>query len=76
MNEKLNRFMSDKVMSQAVYDIILSSFLKRKTHAEMGTEILASSMLAVYALEDAWKELNKFKTENLQKEENNRQIGL
>lgn len=57
-NEKVKRFINDKVMSDAVYELILASFLKKKSG---DTSLLAASMLAVHNLSDAWKELELYR---------------
>ncbi len=55
--EKINRFLADVVMADAVKEVLRESFLKKREGNDIN--ILASSMLAVYALEDGWKDLNK-----------------
>lgn len=72
--EKINRFLADKAMAKIVYDVLLQSFLKKKNDADIN--ILASSMLAVYALEDGWKELQKYKNETESVKRELDQIGL
>lgn len=72
--EKVNRFLNDKVMSQTVYDILLESFLRKEKGSDVN--MLAASMLAVYALEDAWKELQSLKNESVKEIKELSQIGL
>lgn len=55
---KLIKFVADKTMSQAVYDILLDSFIGAK--APQDVHVLAASRLAVDFLRQGWKELEKF----------------
>lgn len=66
--EKLKRFLNDTVMSEAVRETITKSFLKPSKDRDV--QILASKMIAIELLDEAWKELLKLKT----KEENNTEI--
>ena len=54
--EKVNNFLNDEVMSNAVYAILLSSFLKPQTEKDVNT--LAASRIAIDLLQEAWRELN------------------
>ena len=58
--EKLFRFVNDVVMREAVYNILLQSFLKPKDRTDVNT--LAASRIAIDLLQDGWKELQKYKT--------------
>lgn len=53
---KISRFLADKVMSEAVYDVLRESFLKDKTR---DIHVLAASRLALDLLRDGWKELER-----------------
>lgn len=72
--EKIQRFLNDKVMCEAVKSVLLEAFLKKRPDADIN--VLASSMLAVYSLEDAWKELTKYKNQTGQPKKELDQIGL
>lgn len=72
--EKIKKFLGDRVMAEAVYQVLLQSFMKKKTDADIN--VLASSMLAVYALEDGWKELGKFRNETTSTKKDLVQMGL
>jgi len=71
---KIKAFMSDKVMNKAVKSVMLDAFMKAK---DGDIHMKAAQMVAINLLEDAFKELNKFASqqEKLEKdvEEN---IGL
>jgi len=71
--EKVARFLDDKVMSEAVYGIMLESFLKPK---QKDVQYLAASMIAVESLKDAWKEMEKFKIIRDEEVKRNYQVGL
>lgn len=55
--EKLKRFMKDKVLVEAVFGVFQKSFLKRR---EKDVQYLAAKTLALEFLEDAEKEFGKY----------------
>jgi len=57
--EKIKRFLDDRIMSDAVYGVLLDTFLSEKV--EQDVNILAASRLAVTFLKEGWKELERFK---------------
>lgn len=71
--DKINRFMSDKVLSEAVYKVLLDSFL-----ADNGNTVqeLAAERLAINCLRQGWKELAKFKREEPKERTELRQVGV
>lgn len=72
--EKIKMFMNDKVMSNAVYNALLDSFLKEQPSKDVQT--LAASRLAIDFLKDGWKHLEHFKSEPLQVKPISKQIGV
>ena len=56
--EKIRLFINDKVMSAAVYDMLLKSFIKPSDRADVN--VLAASRIAIDLLQESWKELKKF----------------
>lgn len=56
--EKIRLFMNDKVMSAAVYDMLLKAFIKPSDRADVN--VLAASRIAIDLLQESWKELKKF----------------
>lgn len=56
--DKVKKFINDKAMSEAIYNVLLDSFLKDRPNKEV--YILAASRLAIDFLHQAWKELEKF----------------
>ena len=58
--EKLQRFANDLVMQEVVYETILSQILKPKK--ERDVHILAAQALEVQDLNEAWKEIERNKT--------------
>jgi len=71
---KVIRFLNDQTMSNAIYDVLLKSFLKATK--DRNVENLAASMIAIERLDEAWKELSKFKSEQKTKQEDRLQRGL
>lgn len=71
---KIERFVKDEVMCNAVYEFIRDTFLSNKGSNDVN--YLASQYLAFLRLEEAWKDLSRLKDK---KEESNpqlKQIGL
>ena len=71
---KIDRFLADKAMTSSVYDVLLSSFLKRKTNED--TEMKAARFVATELLEEAWKELEKYKNEKEKVDKLTGNVGL
>jgi hypothetical protein len=71
---KVNQFLSDVVMSGAVHEIMLKSYLKKKVGE--GVDMKAARFIATELLEDAWQELNKYRLTADEKAEKGVQIGL
>jgi hypothetical protein len=70
---KLRTFVSDKAMSEAVYDVIYRFFLKRRKTDDV--QVLASERLALFLLEDAWRDLAKYGNEAKEKKDEGN-VGL
>lgn len=60
---KLQRFMADKVMADAVYQVLLDSFLRPMTSKD-DVYVIAASRLSVDFLKFGWRELDKYKVVN------------
>ena len=71
---KLERFMMDTVMSDSVYEVIRDSFLRNRGQRDL--QILAAERIAIDLLNDAWKELTKFRSEKEQQANEIKQVGL
>ena len=56
---KLQRFINDEIMADAVYQVLLGSFLAERKGADVN--VLASCMISVTNLKDAWKEIERYK---------------
>lgn len=56
--DKIKRFLNDKAMSQAVYDVVLNAFLRPR-----GGDVqqLAASRLAIDLLQEGWRDLAKYR---------------
>ncbi len=59
--EKIKRFLADKVMSDAVFEVLLDSYIKPRAKLEVTT--LAAERIAINLLDEAWKELQKYQGE-------------
>lgn len=71
---KIDRFLKDEVMSQAVFEVIRKSFLKNKGVRDV--QIMAAERLALEFLDLAWQELNKYKTAESTEKTVLSQVGL
>ena len=56
--EKIKRFMSDKVMAEAVRKSILETFLKPQKDKDV--QVLAASRIAIDLLQEAFKDLQRY----------------
>lgn len=78
MNEvkrsKLKKFMQDEVMAQAVYEVLLDSFLTERRNQDV--YVLAASRLAVDYLKQGMKELDRYKEDEAIREKILNQVGL
>lgn len=72
--EKLTRFANDIGMSEAVYEVVKDAFLKSKGQKDV--QILAAERLALDFLDNAWKEIEKYKAGNITEEKSTGNIGL
>lgn len=72
--EKLKRFANDKVMNEAVFELILTTFLKPKGNKDV--HFLASERLAVDNLSIAWTELDKYKSDSESESKTAGNIGV
>lgn len=65
MNEtqiaKIRRFLADKEMQETIKGVLTSKFLEKKNNSDV--HILASQTLSVQFLEDAWREMERYKQE-------------
>jgi hypothetical protein len=59
--KKIARFMSDEVMSGAVLEVLRETYLKKSPDRDV--QNLAAQRIAIELLNDGWRELKKFKTE-------------
>jgi hypothetical protein len=56
--QKIDRFLKDTIMSNAVKNVFINSFLKPIKSTD--TNFLAASRIAIDLLNNAWDELQKF----------------
>lgn len=73
--EKIQRFLGDEVMANAVYKVLLDSFLKSdKFNGDV--QLLAASRIAIDLLADGWKDLQRFKAPGENVKNELKQVGL
>lgn len=72
--EKLTKFVSDPVMANAVHQVLLDAFLKKKDRHDIHE--LAASRIAIDLLEDAWRELDKYKSPGQKEKKDLVQVGM
>lgn len=72
---KITKFISDKVMSEAVYEVLLNTFLK-PIKGNVDLSILAAQRLAIDGIQEAWKELEKSKPESQKEGKNSSNLGM
>lgn len=60
--EKLNQFSNDLAMNNAVKELLVSVILKPKGNKDVN--YLASERIALDVINEAWKELDRFKPES------------
>lgn len=72
--EKIRRFLADKTMSEAVFQVLLDSFLEVRKGSDVQT--LAASMIAVEKLREGWKDLEIYKSETESEKHQLEQVGL
>ena len=71
--EKVNRFLNDKLLSSTIYDILLQTFLRPKSDT---IQELAAERIAIDLLQEAWKELEKYKNKKSNEVGDKANIGL
>lgn len=72
--EKIARFLKDEIMSNAVYDTLLSTFLEGTKTTDVQT--LAAERIAITLLQNGWKTLERYKAKAASESPKNRQIGI
>lgn len=72
--EKVQKFLNDEVMSEAVYDVLLKAFIKARPQSDVNT--LAASRIAIDLLHEAWKDLQKYRQQTERDKPILVQVGL
>ena len=72
--DKLKHFLNDQAMVKAVHGLLLRSFLKPSK--ERDVQSLAASRIAIDLLDDAWKELNKLRSDSEREDKVINNIGV
>lgn len=71
--EKVARFLDDAVAAKAVYDVLLSAYLKPR---QGDVQTLAASRIAIDLLQEGWRELEKVRNTTTQDEKPRQSVGL
>jgi hypothetical protein len=72
--EKIKRFLADKIMANAVKTVLNQTITKPCKDRDVN--ILASRFLAIEVLQEAWKELEKYKADDEPVNKITNQVGL
>lgn len=72
--DKIQRFMADPVMADAVHQILLASFLKPSD--EKDVHFLAACRISMDLLQEAWKTLDKYARKEKSEVSSRTQEGL
>ncbi len=72
--EKINRFLKDRVMAEVIYGELLKSFLKKRKWEDVN--LTAAARMAIDFLEDAWREMEKYKSQDEGEKVVAKQVGL
>ena len=73
-DEKIRRFLADEAMASFVKESLREAFLKPSS--ETDTAYLASRFLAVELLEQGWKDLAKYQSDNRERAPSPPQPGM
>lgn len=71
---KVQRFVIDPVTSEAVYSVLLRSFLKKRTDED--TTMKAARFIATELLVEGWKELQKYRVQTEKNGSTIEQVGM
>lgn len=66
------RFIADPAMSEEVKNVLLESFMKKRTG---DVNMKAAQMMAIDLLQEGWKELERYKTQQ-NEAKISRQVGI
>ncbi len=72
--ERIKRFINDKAMSDAVYEVLLNTFLTPCNPKEV--QFLAASRISIDMLREAWKAFVKYDDNEIKTQKNVGQIAL
>lgn len=70
----LKKFIVDEITSESVKEVLMSSFLTKRKDADV--QLKAAQMIAIELLQEAWKELETYKTYEETQRHAPRQVGL
>lgn len=73
-HNKLISFANDQVMMEAVYEVVLNAYLKKKSGEDINLK--GGRFIAIEELQEAWRELDGYKMGNKIEEKASGNIGL
>lgn len=74
--QKIKGFVADKMMSNAVKNVLMDRFLKGDDILNSSIQMLAGQRVAQILLNEGWRDLQKYAKQTEQETKNREQIGL
>ena len=71
--ERIQRFMSDEVMSESVKESLVQSFMKKR---DGDVQLKAAQMIALELLQEGWRELENMSSEAEHVDKKPKQIAV
>ncbi len=71
---KIDRFLKDERMAEVVRQELLESFMGSDLSEDV--QVLAASRIAINLLREAWKNLEKYRSDDSRDKSSPRQVGL
>lgn len=72
--ERVRRFINDRITAEAVFNTLLASYLKTPKDADV--QVLAASMIAVEKLRAGWREMERLQTPEEKTPHQFAQVGM
>lgn len=74
MDEKLQRFANDPALMEAVYKVLLDTYLEAGRIGDTTNQ--AAAMMAIHNLKDAWRKIEAYKNKSTGTATSSVQIGM
>lgn len=72
--QKIQKFLSDTDMREAVREGITKSLLKKRNRSDV--HLTAASMIAIDLIDEAWKDLETYKKKEVREKRTIDQVGI